>query len=491
MSERNTRWLLAFGIAVLALAASATSLRNGFAYDDIPIIVENARVHSIAHLPALFTQSYWPPASGATLYRPLTMAVFTVAWTVGGGTPLVFHVLNVVLYIAVSLMVYALAGAILPRANAWGAAALYAVHPVHVEVTASCVGLSELLVALTTAGAVYLYLRAPTPVRPRDMLGIGALYAAGCLAKENAIVLPALLVVAELTIARRRPPLVMWTGLAVIAIAYLGVRVQFLGGVVGETPAITLGDASWPTRWWTMLGVVTEWVRLLIWPAHLAAMYSPPATPVRHGLDVTTAIGFVVLAGVATLAVCARRRWPAVAFGLAWAGLALAPISNVIVRSGVLLAERTLFLPSIGVLIAIGAVTVSIPTRYRVGLRSALAVVLLLAVWRSAIRAPVWRNNDVLFAASVADEPGSYVAHYAYAGLLFNEGHPGAGEHEGREAIALYPDDPRPQAALADVYAKDGHCDAAIVLAKSALALTPPPLLAQHVLAKCLSRTGR
>ena len=94
--------------------------------------------------------------------------------------------------------------------------------------------------------------------------------------------------------------------------------------------------------------------------------------------------------------------------------------------------------------------------------------------------------SPTLFCFSVTlSEPASYVAHYAYAGLLFAELRPGSGEREGREAIALYPEDPRPQAALADVYARDGHCDAAIVLAKSALALTPPPALAQRVLAKC------
>lgn len=62
-----------FVVAAIALAASVTSLGNGFAYDDIPIIASNARVHDLSSWWTRFGSSYWSPQYGESLYRPLSM----------------------------------------------------------------------------------------------------------------------------------------------------------------------------------------------------------------------------------------------------------------------------------------------------------------------------------------------------------------------------------------------------------------------------------
>ena len=81
----------AIAVALLALVVTASALRNGFALDDVHIIAENARVHTLDSFWKLFAQTYWPPEQGASLYRPLTMLSFAVQWAIGNGSPLVFH----------------------------------------------------------------------------------------------------------------------------------------------------------------------------------------------------------------------------------------------------------------------------------------------------------------------------------------------------------------------------------------------------------------
>ena len=86
-------------LVVLALAASASSLGNGFAYDDTWIISSNTRIHSLAEWWRFFGQSYWPPTYQQALYRPLTILAFAVEWAIGGGRPWPFHLANVLLYV--------------------------------------------------------------------------------------------------------------------------------------------------------------------------------------------------------------------------------------------------------------------------------------------------------------------------------------------------------------------------------------------------------
>src|SRR4029079_14975830 len=104
--QRRIQSLAWIAIALLAVLASLSGIRNGFALDDVHIIFENHRVHALSEAWRFFGQTYWPPEEGASLYRPLTMLAFAVQWVVGNGSPLAFHLTNIVLYAAVSVALY-------------------------------------------------------------------------------------------------------------------------------------------------------------------------------------------------------------------------------------------------------------------------------------------------------------------------------------------------------------------------------------------------
>ena len=83
----SRRGWLALSVAGLALAASLTSLGNGFAYDDNLAILINPRVHTLASPWDAFAQSYWPVDRGGGLYRPVTVLLFAGQWALGQGSP--------------------------------------------------------------------------------------------------------------------------------------------------------------------------------------------------------------------------------------------------------------------------------------------------------------------------------------------------------------------------------------------------------------------
>jgi hypothetical protein len=473
------------GIVLLALLASGSSLVNGFVYDDLPIVARNSRVHTLARLWDAFGSAYWSPDWGNVHYRPVTVVSFAAQWAVGDGSTTVFHAVNIALYIATCLAVLRLARLVLPATAAWTVAALFAVHPVHVEAVANVVGQSELLVALCSALAVGFYVRARTErsgLSPGSVAAIAGLYAIACFSKEPGFLLPGLLIAAELTVvgarlephrrARRVRARELWPTYAVcaaIGIGYLFARRAVLGSF-GDEPNVLIWRLNQQELLLTMLGVVPEWARLLLWPAQLAADYSPPRIPLLAAPTPAVLSGVVILAAVVWLTIAGwRLRGRVATFGLLWFTVAIFPVSNVFVLSGVLLAERSLFIPSIGVMLALGPIWAWIGVRISTlrhrastvlaaSARVTLALLLLLGVAKSTSRSRVWRSNDTFYAQIVEDSPLSYRAHQARGTWLFRQGRRAEGEAHLRMAMAMFPYDPGPYADLADSYRFAGMC---------------------------------
>ena len=522
-AHRALRTLTAPGLAaptsvvVLAFLASATSLVNGFVYDDRPIVMTNPRVHTLANWWTAFARPYWPPDWGDTNYRPLTILSFALQWALGDGSPVVFHAVSVALYLGACVAVLRVAQLVLPPAAAWLVAALFAVHPVHVEAVGNVVGQAELAVAVCSALAVATYVRvrmtrssavdAPDGLGRRTVVVVGALYAIACLTKETGFFLPGLLLTAECTVvgarlgetrrsiaARARDLWPVYVLCAVIGIAYLAVRRSVLGGF-GDDPNTVIALLDHKARLLTMLGVVPEWARLLLWPARLAADYSPADVPVIMNFAAAAVPGLFILVGFLTLCAACWRRSRVAAFGLLWIAVAIFPVSNIMLRSGVIVAERTLFLPSVGALLAVGAAATWAVRRARESgfVRPQLAVapvaiLLVLGVLKSASRQRVWRSSDDFLRTIVEDAPRGYRAHYMHGMWHFEKGRREEGERHVRMAIALFPYDAGPYTDLAEQYREAGLCAPARDLYRRAIALGAPRDRARLGLVACLLR---
>ena len=491
--SRRSWWLLAIAIAALALAASANSITNGLAYDDVYLLAKNpGRMHTLARLWREFAHTYWPEVDGGDGYRPLTIIAFRLEWALGGGAPQVFHAANVALHTLTAVAVFWLACGVLPVAAAWVAAALYAVHPVHVEAIANVVGQSELWVALllTLGVALYVHGREAGPLTQMRWLAIGAVYAAACLFKEHAVVLPVLLLLAEATvvvdrspwslrISRLRVPVLL---LAVVALSYMWARSRVVvGGLSGFQPFVVFQalNLSSSDRVLTMIGAAPEWLRLFLWPARLMTEYAPPYIDMAQGPSVTQLPGLLLLVGILGLLIACWRKSPATAFGIGWVVIALLPASNFLVAAGFIIAERTLLLPSVGAMLAVGSL---VPWLYQrvegrrvaqYAAATALVLLIALGVARSVERNPVWKDNEALFRQQVKDSPRSYRANFMLGQHLFEHQRKAEGEKYYRRALRLFPLDPLMSLGLAEQYRKAGMCEPAITMYRWLYTLEP------------------
>jgi len=506
---RDPRWgAMALAIALLALLASVTSLHNGFSYDDRWIVVENPRLHALRTFWHYFGETYWPTTNGGKLYRPFVILAYAVQWAVGGGAPLVFHLVNVGLAVACAMTVFWVAGFLVAPPVAWLAAALFAVHPVHVEAIANVVGQAELWTALLVLLAFGLYARdrRDGSLRRRTGVGICALFIVALGTKENGIVLPALFLAAETLFYRdgtvwqrlRRLRWLLWPMLALVAI-YLVIRIQVAGDIAGDIEHPSLSYRAPVERAFIMLGVAPEYGRLLLWPARLYADYSPRMLmvyPAPHASQIGGALLVVCLVALLALTV---RRAPAVAFGVAWFALTIAPVTNVAIPTGVLLAERTLYLPSAGVLVAIAfglqrlsaRVRLAVPAWWRRAPHLLAAALLVAGVARSSARNGFWHDSATTFRQMVDDEPYSFKAHHAWGGHLFENGRLKDGEAEWRLAIALMPGYHGVYLDLAHKYREAHMCQAAVPLYRKVIALEPELPTPRVYLVACLLELGR
>lgn len=503
MTPRWIRTAMWASVISLALAASISGIVNGFAFDDVHIIVEDNRTHSLAHWWQLFAQSYWPLEKGGDLYRPVTMLGFAVQWALGGGAPLVFHIVSIALYALVCAVFLGVLLELLPMRAAWLGAALFAVHPLHVEAVGNVVGQSELLAALFVCLALLVFLRSRRrgSVSLRDTSIIVLLYILGCLSKEHAIVLPVLLLSAEATVLATQAPLrerlaairPLILTLAAAGVAFVWLRIQVLGATApasDESNSLLLGQ-PFGIRALTMLRVLLEWVRLFFWPAHLSADYSPRAIDVVTGPRPAMLASAAILVGFTGLAWTARHRVPVATFAFLWVAIALLIPSNLVVPTGFAVAERTLFLASGGVMLGVAATVARLtPSKVSGTARhlalGAVGVVLLLGLFRSGFRQQVWRDNETLFAQTVDDVPASYTAHLAYAGFLFQHNRRKEAFEEIGIAYAIFPRDLDGLEYAAQEYSRVEGCRRAIGLYARILTEDPRRSRSRVGLANCL-----
>jgi tetratricopeptide (TPR) repeat protein len=444
-------------VAAVALAASLAGLGNEFVQDDLPLIAQNQRLHDLGNWRALLSSPFWPPPYSPDLYRPLTSLLLAVEWAVGGGAPFLFRLVSYALYAASAIALLLAARRLLPGPIALLVALLFAAHPVHVEATALGVAQNELLIGLLACLMLIRYLdargygsAAHRTVPAGSWLLLAGWYLAACLFKETGFVLAGLLLAAELLLFRgRRPWGRLLPGYAVLLaapVAALLLRAAvFPGRLAGSFVAEALEGQGIGGRALTMLTVVPEWVRLLLVPVRLQSDYSPAEIQAASGLGAAGLAGLLVLlAGTAAL-VATWRKAPIAAFGLAWAGIALLPVSNLLVPTGIVLAERTLFLPGVGVAIALGGALAALGRTTRLGTRTAGLVaaagilVIGAGVVRSTLRQADWRSEAVFIERAARDAPRSWRTQKAYGALLFERGQEASGLAAYDRSLRLAP----------------------------------------------------
>jgi tetratricopeptide (TPR) repeat protein len=482
----------------------------------------------LAHLPALWGELIWddqivrddqlawigglldvllPPANvpnwADNYYRPVVTLSYLVdfRWLYGATSTIGPHLSNLLFHVACAGFAWLLARQAFGSGSrgAWPslvAASVFAVHPVHVESVNWIAGRSDLLATMLLLPALVLALRFRDALRSRDALRIGdsrsylalagsaVLFFLALLAKEVALagllllplawwLLPGKQETAHTLTAGARPgrsALLAMAAWAVVAAVYLLLR-QLSGTVYGAPmefgPVVLVVGLGRAVAWYAIKSVVP-------WPQALLVPWS--ALP---GL-LESALALLVVGAATWLSFRhLRERGDGLPlFALCWVAVTLLPALWVALGAGTFapVAERYLYLPSVGVALGAGWLLRGLLQQRRALALAVLAAIIGVYGATSLARGAVWQSDVALWEDQVRKTPREIFAWHSLARALRARGEPAraldayeqgllVGEDPGQRAKVLY--------GIAELQLERGDLDAAERVLERAQLETP------------------
>lgn len=491
-ANRTTRWLadpavlVRLAAFVVAILVALPMLGNELAQDDQPLLQQEPRYPTWSSLVGILTTHYWPPPYVPALWRPLTSFALNAERLLADDTALMAHAVSLVMYGLLAVVVAELFLRVASVPVALIAAVLFAVHPIHTEAVAVAVNQAEIMMALAFGLAICWYAdaraRGDSPLR----IGVGLIalqwFAAGW--KETGVLLPAACAAAELLLVRdpttlrerfvRFRPVVL--AVTASTLAFIWARTAAVGYLSGTFEAAIFDGLGIRERGLTMLGVVPEWARLLLWPAHLRIDYSVQEFVAARSWGQAQTAGALILAGVVLAFAVGVRRARPVAFGLVLAAIALFPVHNVLFATGVLVAERTLLLPSVGIMLAMLPALDAAwrgPRAARLLVGGGALILGTLGTFRFLTRLHEWRDHRSIWIQTLEDAPKSWQANSVNGLFALMDDRFGTGERLLRRAIELRPRSIEARTVLADAYRVTGFCEPALPIYRGVIADYP------------------
>jgi tetratricopeptide (TPR) repeat protein len=477
--------------AVLALLTSLNSLWNQFAFDDKQQVLGNEFIKRLSNLPLLFTSSVWAfsdslqSASRDPYYRPMFMGLFTVNYSIFGTAAWGWHLVNVLVHVGVTLLVWLVVKEMTDRKGvATIAAALFAVHPAHSESVAWISGVTDPLMALFVLTSFYFYLRFKKTGR-KSLMALGlVLFLPAALTKETAFALPLVIACCEIFYFRGAQGLWKRTASAatiallfcVPAVVYFVMRYIALGRLLAPPGS----------RFESITAVLTGPLVIL---KYLGLMLVPIGYNLHHYTAPVGSflkfsfIGPLILVGAMAAALVlskSRDLWFAGSWFLIWLLPPLAGLS--LFEPEYFVQERYLYLPSVGVCLALALGIERLATLRMFKLSKEMtatavtAAVLILFSFVYIKQNSVWMNTLSLFQHCADSNPGLTEPIILLSTEYYVEGNRQKAEEETRRALELRPDCLDALINLSQFAYNDGKLDSAIEYLENARsALTDGP----------------
>jgi len=246
-----------------------------------------------------------------------------------------------------------------------------------------------------------------------------------------------------------------------------------------DNPLITA--SSWQ-RILTALKVIGNYLTLLLFPIRLSADYSFNQIPVSTTIftpDVLFSLFLIVT--TMGLSLWCSRKVKILSFSIFFFFITLSITSNLLIIIGTIMAERLLYIPSLGFCIFVVAlgqkVLVKVAQKQRAFYSCSLVAIIFLLISFYAIRTWLrngdWKDEARLFSSVIRSAPESARGHSQMAAVYFQNGDYEMALKEAKRAVEIYPDYKEAHYCLGTTYNKIGQYDKAIVELTHALRIHP------------------
>jgi tetratricopeptide (TPR) repeat protein len=473
--------VLAALLAVATLAVYAPVARNAFVdYDDPAYVVANPHVRA-GLTPGTVA---WAFRSGEeSNWHPLTWLSHALDVTLFGPSPAAHHLVSAGIHAAnaalLLVLLHALTGATWRSAVV---AALFALHPLHVESVAWASERKDVLSTFFGLVTVLLWLRHVRRPTTATRVLVPLAYALSLLSKPMLVTLPFVLLLLDAGVLKRRN-VVEKTPLLVLAAASSVVTwlVQRAGGAVSDLEVLPLA-----ARVANATVAYATYLAKTFWPVDLGVLYPLPSS-IPAG---KVAAALALLAAITWGALALRRRAGYVLTGWLFYLGTLVPVIGIVQVGAQSHADRYTYVPLIGIfaILAWGAHDLLGARR---NAKAALAVVALAACAALTVRQlGFWRDSATLFERTLAVTGNNAVVHNNLGGVRMREGNVDAAVAHFEAARRIRPDYAAAIANLGVASAAQGKLGEAIALFREAIRLRPGHLEAWLNLGDALQKDG-
>lgn len=495
-------------LAVITLAVYWQTVNHQFVnYDDGVYITENPHVKAgltIEGINWAFT------AVRASNWHPVTWLSHMLDVSMFGLHPGSHHLMNTAYHAANTVLLFLLlmqmTGA---RWLSALAAALFALHPMHVESVAWASERKDVLSAFFWILTLISYERyVKHPGRMRYLITLCA-FGLGLMSKPMLVTLPLVMLLMDYwPLARLQPgqrgSVPQPPGMSVLkpfpwrlilekapffamsAIAsFITVYTQHKGGAVASVKALPFSFRVINALWSYIV-----YIGKMIWPLHLAVIYPLPSyLTIVQGL-----LSGLLLAGITGVTVRYAKQHPYFLTGWLWYLITLVPVIGLVQVGRQSMADRYTYIPFIGlfIMIAWGLQIIAGETRRRRAAVSAAAGIMLLALTACTwLQIGHWKDSMTLFSHAVKTVPDNYVAHESLGYALAQSSRFDEAEYHYTEALRISPDYERALTGMGNVLVKQGKIEEAIQYTNRALLLNPDSIEAHFNMGFALTKQGR
>jgi tetratricopeptide (TPR) repeat protein len=437
---------------------------------------------------------------------PLTWISLQVDYALYGLDPGGYHLTNAALHALSAILLYLALTSM--TGSVWRSAfvaAVFALHPLHVESVAWVTERKDTLSGvfwMLTLWAYAHYGRRPGCVR-RYLLVLGCL-ALGLMAKPMLVTLPFALVLLDYwplnrlgggqasawpegralraSLLEKLPMFGLTAGVSAAAF-----WIQRTAGAMSALEVISLG-----ARVANALESYVIYLWKAVWPTGLGVFYPFPLTTPSPGWRIAAAAA--LLAGVSAAAARLAAARPYFVVGWLWYLGTLVPVIGLVQVGMQARADRYMYLPLIGISIAVAWGAAELAKRWRIprAALAALALAILTALGVGAwYQTRTWRSTEALFEQVLAVTEGNFLAHKGYGNALLLQGRLDEAELHFAEAARLAPNWSLPRLGLADVAVGRGQVEAALRTYREELVRDPDNLEAAGRYGLALGLAGR
>jgi protein O-mannosyl-transferase len=492
--------VVSFGISVLLYGGT---LSGSFVFDD-EYFTTRPELRQIAYLPHIWLE---PLANRETpqlseTYRPMVTLSMMLNFIFFGDSPVSFHWTNILLNGMVSFLLFVLLTLLFDsRLLAAISALLFAVLPIHTEAVAFIKGREEILAGMFVLGSWIWFVRSNQAHRMQwgSRVISALLYGCACFSREFMLLVPVVFFatwgsmqrVSFVQIIRASIPFVLVAGI------YIFMWWTALGGKfpvenIHSYAVNPIAYVSGAERFMTATAIGGTYIAKTFAPYNLSATYRYNHFPVVESLaDARLWLGIVLFCGLGTICVLAwKRMWHAPLVGIVLFFITYIPFSKFVFVGGEMIAERWMYVPSMGLVIIAGHGLSVVVCRWRI---VTLACIVVLCGVYGAItidRSRVWISEESLYRSMTNDAPQSMHGHIWLARYLITQERFAEARDSVDRARAIYPAHHLVQGAHAAVLANEKKYEEAKKAIQRAIVLKPESS-SYFFYAMLLTRTGQ